>query len=81
MLFLTALLLVIVLSNSVASVIVANQSDIDRPQKIAQIIVIWILPPLFALGVIWLYFKQKKAKPKPAASPALNNSVMDNPQA
>ncbi len=42
--------------NLIVSVYIARRDDLDKFQKIAQIVIVWLIPYLSAIG-IWLFHR------------------------
>ncbi len=49
-----ALLIVLCLLNLFVSVFIAKRDDLERFQKIAQIIIVWLIPVIGAIG-LWSF--------------------------
>jgi len=56
------LLLIAFILNTIVTVIVARRSDLDIFQRNAQIIIIWVVPYIAAIG-IWLFHRSNDHVP------------------
>jgi len=54
-------LLLAIAINLYGSIFVYRRTDVEQAQKIAQIIVIWIVPIMFAVGMILFYKSEDKS--------------------
>jgi UDP-N-acetylmuramyl pentapeptide phosphotransferase/UDP-N-acetylglucosamine-1-phosphate transferase len=52
--YLTIVFVVLVALNIAVSIYLFNRDDLDRVQKLAQIVIVWIIPFLGAIG-LWLF--------------------------
>ena len=58
------ILIVLFIMNFVVSFSIANRDDIDVKQKIYQILLVWALPIIGALG-LFVFYKSQDEKIKP----------------
>lgn len=57
-------LIFLVILNLTVSLFVLNRNDLETNQKSLQILIIWLIPLLAAIGIYIFYLSQdKKAKP------------------
>jgi len=58
---------ILVVLNLIASIYIVRRDDLEKSQKIIQIVVIWVIPLIAAIG-LWLFHKNSD-KPLPPKKP------------
>jgi hypothetical protein len=59
-----AIICVLIVLNILVSVFLVNRDDLDKTQKIFQILIVWIIPFLGALGM-WIFNRSQDDDSKP----------------
>ncbi len=59
-------LVVLALLNILVSILLVNRDDLEAFQKAAQIVIVWLVPFLGAMGVWWFHHSQDKNAIMPA---------------
>lgn len=57
--------LMILLLNLFASLLITKRDDFEKPQKTAQLAIVWLIPVIAAIG-IWLFLRSQDEEYKPS---------------
>ena len=63
------MLAVLALLNILVSIFLAKRDDLESIQKVAQIVIVWLIPFFGASGLWWFHHGQDKDVIKPSSRP------------
>ncbi|KNC68995.1 hypothetical protein AC626_01780 [Pseudoalteromonas rubra] len=55
---------IVLILNMLVSVFIGRRHDLERFQKVAQIIIVWLIPVVAAIG-LWVFYKSQDGEVKP----------------